>query len=115
MMKTVHDRHICLQQGSGLVLVALLLESLLTPPCLPAHAWFQPLGYTPPAAGIYKLPVVQRATDGDVLDTAGATRRLFDYMDNTIVLLSCIYTGCNDAGGCLLAMLFCDMVRISRR
>jgi hypothetical protein len=92
----------------------LLLESLLIPPCLPAHAWFQLLGYTPPAAGTYELPVVQHTTDGDVLDIAGARHRLCDYMDNKIVLLSCIYTGCNDAGGCLLVMLFCDIVRSGR-
>jgi cytochrome c peroxidase len=57
----------------------------------------------PPAPGTYTIPVVQPATDGEVLDSSGVRHRLFDYMDGKIVLLSFIYTRCSEARGCPLA------------
>jgi cytochrome c peroxidase len=83
--------------------VILSMGGWLTPPSPLAHTVSAPLGYEPPTAGTYTLPVIKPATDGDVLDTAGAPRRLFEYMDGKIVLLSFIYTRCSDARGCPLA------------
>jgi cytochrome c peroxidase len=54
------------------------------------------LGYRPPAPGSYQLPPIKQAIDGDVLDTEGNRRRLFDYMGGRIVLLSFIYAACRD-------------------
>lgn len=54
------------------------------------------LGYTPPAPGSYELPPIKRAVDGIVLDTKGHRQRLFDYMDDKLVMLSFIYTTCSD-------------------
>ena len=41
---------------------------------------------TRPEPGTYTLPVIKPAIDGEVLDAAGVRKRLFDYMDNKIVL-----------------------------
>lgn len=81
----------------------LILVGWLMPSHPGAHTVSAPLGYTPPAPGTYTLPVIKPATDGEVLDTDGTSRRLFDYMDGKIVLLSFIYTRCSDARGCPLA------------
>ncbi len=81
----------------------LFLSSLLLPAILFAHSWSFLLGYTPPEPGTYELPVIKPATDGEVIDTAGRKHRLFDYMEDKIVLLSFIYTRCSDAHGCPLA------------
>jgi cytochrome c peroxidase len=70
---------------------------------LVAHTWAPPLEFSPPAPGTYTLPIVKPSTDGEVIDATGATRRLFDYMDGKIVLLSFIYTRCSDSRGCPLA------------
>jgi cytochrome c peroxidase len=89
--------------GGVALLAILILGSWLMPHPLPAHTVFPPLGYVPPEPGTYALPVVKPATDGEVLDTDGASHRLFDYMHGKIVLLSFIYTRCSDARGCPLA------------
>jgi cytochrome c peroxidase len=84
-------------------LAVLMLGGWLMPPLLLAHQPFPPLGYDPPEPGTYALPVVKPATDGEVVDTAGTSHRLFDYMHGKVVLLSFIYTRCSDARGCPLA------------
>lgn len=81
----------------------LVLSGLLTATPLHAHTWSLPLDFTPPAPGTYTLPVIKPATDGEVMDTTGRPRRLFDYMEGKIVLISFIYTRCSDARGCPLA------------
>ncbi len=86
-----------------MLLLALALGSLLTPASLHGHSWSMPLEFTPPAPGTYELPVIKAASDGEVLDSTGATHRLFDYLDGKIVLLSFIYSRCGDARGCPLA------------
>lgn len=68
-----------------------------------AHSLTPPLGYDPPPPGTYQLPVIKAATDGEVVDTAGTSHRLFEYMHGYIVLLSFIYTRCSDTRGCPLA------------
>jgi cytochrome c peroxidase len=61
------------------------------------------LDFQPPAPGSYELPPIQRAADGEVLDTSGNRHRLWDYLDGRTVLLSFIYTRCADSRGCPLA------------
>lgn len=62
----------------------------------PSFAKDNGLGYTPPAPGSYELPPIKRAVDGIVLDIKGNRQRLFDYMDDKLVILSFIYTTCSD-------------------
>jgi cytochrome c peroxidase len=61
------------------------------------------LGYAAPAPGTYELPPLGEAADGDVLDTAGRARRLYDYLGDKVVVLSFVYRSCPDPNGCPLA------------
>lgn len=61
------------------------------------------LEYEPPAPGSYRLPPVQPAADGAVVDADGTARRLHDYLGDKCVLLSFVYTRCANPRGCPLA------------
>ena len=63
------------------------------------------LEYVPPAPGTYELPPIQDAVDGEVLDTSGTERRLFDYLGDRYVLLAFVYTSCSEPRGCPLARM----------
>lgn len=60
--------------------------------------------YLPPEVGTYELPPFGVAADGNVIDTEGKKRRLHDYLgQGKAILLSFIYSTCNDVNGCPLA------------
>ncbi len=59
-----------------------------------------PLDFVPPAAGTYRLPPIQAAPQGEVLDAAGRTRPLSDFTRGRITLLGLIYARCTDPEGC---------------
>ena len=59
-----------------------------------------PLDFVLPAAGTYRLPPIQPAPQGEVLDTAGRTRSLAEFTRGRITLLGLIYTRCADPEGC---------------
>lgn len=61
------------------------------------------LGFEVPAAGTYDLPSLGPAADGAVLDEQGRPQRLHELLGGRTVLLSFIYTSCNDVNGCPLA------------
>jgi len=61
------------------------------------------LEYVPPKPGTYSLPPLGAAGDGPVLDSAGKPARVHDFLGDKIVVLSFIYTRCNDVNGCPLA------------
>ena len=61
------------------------------------------LEYVPPEPGTYSLPPLGTAGDGPVLDSGGEPARLHDLLGDKIVVLSFIYTRCNDINGCPLA------------
>lgn len=76
------------------------------PPATPAGLrapGYGSLGFQAPAPGTYSLPVIGPAADGAVVDAEGRSRRLHDLFRGRTVLLSYIYTGCNDVNGCPLA------------
>ena len=79
-------------------------------PTAPVQAPPPGLEYIPPSPGSYRLPVIQPAADGAVIDIDGSRRRLFDYLGDRFVLLSFVYTRCTDSGGCPLATGVLDMV-----
>jgi cytochrome c peroxidase len=72
------------------------------PPKVLAPGWTA-LGYAAPAPGTYELPPLGEAADGDVLDTAGRPRRLYEYLGDKVVVLSFVYRSCPDVNGCPLA------------
>ena len=59
--------------------------------------------YSIPKPGTYELPAVKMALNGRVLGTNGAPVRLFDLMNDRIVVLSFIYTRCGDPRACIKA------------
>jgi cytochrome c peroxidase len=61
------------------------------------------LSYAAPAPGTYELPPLGRAADGDVLDTAGRPRHVYDFLGDKVVVLSFVYRSCPDVNGCPLA------------
>lgn len=74
-----------------------------TPPKVLAPFYTQ-AEFTPPPPGTYKLPVLGKAADGNILDVKGGAKTLHDLLDDDkAVLLSFIYSTCNDINGCPLA------------
>ena len=61
------------------------------------------LAYAPPTPGSYALPSLGEAADGNILLDEGETGRLHDLMAGRYVVLSFIYSTCNDVNGCPLA------------
>lgn len=59
--------------------------------------------YDPPEPGTYRLPVIQRAGDGNVLSADGKRAKLKDILDGRITILSFIYTRCADPRACPMA------------
>jgi cytochrome oxidase Cu insertion factor (SCO1/SenC/PrrC family) len=71
--------------------------------------------YDPPLAGSYRLPVLQPARDGLVLDAEGRRVRLHELLDGRIAVLSFIYTRCTDPRACLRATgVLNQLQRLSR-
>lgn len=61
------------------------------------------LRFDPPDPGTYRLPPIARAPDGQVLTTDGSAASLHDLFADKYVVLSFIYTSCDDVNGCPLA------------
>lgn len=77
---------------------------------LEAAALKSPLPYAAPAAGSYRLPVMGPAADGRVLESNGSATSLSALIKGRVVLLSFIYTTCDDAGGCPMATMVLHQV-----
>lgn len=92
---------------SGLLaagVVALLLSlPLRADSPTPLALGYRPLPYPAPVPGSYILPVLGLAADGDVLDTTGQPLALHSLLGDRLVLLSFIYSTCDDINGCPLA------------
>ena len=82
------------------LLVSLLVQAEPTAPVAPGY---KPLSYAAPQPGTYQLPVLGTAADGKVLNSAGQETRLHALYRDRIVLLSFVYSTCNDVNGCPLA------------
>jgi cytochrome c peroxidase len=80
---------------------------MLSAPVLNADQILAPgygkLGYTLPAAGSFDLPALGVAADGDIIDASGRERSLHDLFGGKYVLLSFIYSRCDDVNGCPLS------------
>ncbi len=61
------------------------------------------LAFAAPEAGSYQLPDLGSAGNGSVVDVDGKNLHLHDLFGDKLVLLSFIYSTCNDASGCPLA------------
>ncbi len=72
------------------------------PATAPTAPGYGELGYELPPAGSYALPPLGRAADGEVLDSDGKSRRLYELFGDGYVLLAFIYSSCSDVNGCPL-------------
>ena len=72
---------------------------------------YQSLSFDAPKAGSYSLPVIATAGDGKVLNMQGNPSRLHDFLSDKYVVLSFIYTHCDDINGCPLATYVTSQVQ----
>ena len=77
---------------------AFLLAALALPAA--AHEPAAALDFVPPPVGSYRLPPIQGAPDGEVLDDRGRARRLAEFTTGRITVLGLVYTRCADADAC---------------
>ena len=90
----------------AVVLAGLLLSAPTSVPAGDAEVLapgYTGLGYSPPEPGSYALPRLWAAADGLLLDSSGRKVRLHELMGDRAVVMSFIYTHCNDVNGCPLA------------
>jgi cytochrome c peroxidase len=64
---------------------------------------YSPLEFAPPEPGSYRLPPMGLAADGDILLSSGKAAALHSLLGDKPVLLSFIFTRCDDVNGCPLA------------
>jgi len=69
------------------------------------------LTFRAPKAGTYVLPSLGNAADGELLDSNGEATSLHTLYADKIVVLSFIYTSCNDVNGCPLASFVLGLVQ----
>ena len=69
------------------------------------------LTFQAPEPGSYRLPPLGKAGDGVVLTSTGKTSSLDALTGDKFVLLSFIYTSCNDVNGCPLASYVLNKVQ----
>ena len=74
---------------------------------------YQTLSFKAPSAGSYSLPALGTAADGKILNMQGQTSNLNDYLGDKYVVLSFIYTQCDDVNGCPLATYVSSQVQNS--
>jgi len=106
-------------QKSGVnALLLILLTSvawLASADTLPPAAGYGELPYDLAAPGSYLLPVLGHAQDGQVLSSDGQKTSLYDVFDDQYVLLSFIYSSCNDINGCPLTSYVSYQIKAEMR
>jgi protein SCO1 len=65
-----------------------------------AHHPAERLAFVPPHVGTYRLPVIQAAPEGEVLDDRGGIHKLSEFMHGRITVVGLVYTRCADAEAC---------------
>jgi cytochrome oxidase Cu insertion factor (SCO1/SenC/PrrC family) len=72
---------------------------------------YSALNFPAPEAGSYQLPPLGNAANGELLDSAGTPVTLHALYADKIIILSFIYTSCNDVNGCPLASFVLGQVQ----
>ena len=72
---------------------------------------YSALTFPAPEAGSYQLPALGNAADGELVDSNGTPATLHALYADKIVVLSFIYTSCNDVNGCPLASFVLGQVQ----
>ena len=72
---------------------------------------YSALTFPAPEVGSYRLPSLGHAADGELLDSTGTQATLHTLYADKIIVLSFIYTSCNDVNGCPLATFVLGLVQ----
>ena len=72
---------------------------------------YSKLDYDLPVVGTYKLPPLGKAADGMVLKSSGKEQKLHEIYDGKYVLLSFIYSRCDDVNGCPLSSYVFNQIK----
>ena len=103
-------RHACLLSALAILVAAAGAHAQPDPGASHAHAepvvlapGYADLEFAPPPVGSYSLPPLGEAADARVVDAQGRIGRLHELLGDKVVVLSFIYTRCNDVNGCPLA------------
>ena len=72
---------------------------------------YHSLSFDAPSAGSYSLPSISKAADGNILTMQGKPSRLYNFLGDKYVVLSFIYTQCDDVNGCPLATYVSSQVQ----
>ena len=72
---------------------------------------YSKLAYDVPAAGTYKLPALGNAANGLVLKSTGELKQLHEIFDGKYILLSFIYSRCDDVNGCPLSSFVFNQIK----
>ena len=72
---------------------------------------YSALTFPAPEAGSYLLPALGNAADGRLVDSTGAPITLHDLYADKVIVLSFIFTSCNDVNGCPLASFVLGLVQ----
>ena len=72
---------------------------------------YSKLAYDLPVVGTYKLPPLGKAADGLVLKSSGEEQGLHEIYDGKYVLLSFIYSRCDDVNGCPLSSYVFNQIK----
>ncbi len=72
---------------------------------------YSQLAYDLPAVGSYQLPPMGLAANGKVINSAGQEQDLYQIFDGKYVLLSFIYSRCDDVNGCPLSSFVLNKIK----
>lgn len=78
---------------------------------IPLAPGYSKLAYDLAAAGTYKLPALGVAADGLVLNSKDQEEQLYKIFDGKYVLLSFIYSRCDDVNGCPLTSYVFNQIK----
>lgn len=104
----------CLKQVLSRLFVLVLLHLSMTIAYadeIPLAPGYSKLAYDLAAAGTYKLPVLGIAADGLVLNSKDQEEQLYKIFDGKYVLLSFIYSRCDDVNGCPLTSYVFNQIK----
>ena len=93
-----------------LILLQLVLKSAYADDIQLAPGYSK-LAYEVPVTGTYKLPALGNAANGLVIKSTGEQKQLHEIFDGKYVLLSFIYSRCDDVNGCPLSSFVFNQIK----
>lgn len=108
IVRETHPTFIMTKPSISLLIIGLLCSLNVFSETVPQTSLapgYNTLTFDAPKVGSYTLPIIDTATNGEILTTKNQISHLHDLMGDKIVLLSFIYATCGDVNGCPLATM----------